>query len=104
MKEVILSADNTAKLYRVPDAVADNLEKTCLEFSVNWIWKNPNGAKLLHESYDHQYKYASFTEKDFIEYLNEWIYPDQPSVLLRDFGCDYSKLPKEYKKIPKYLF
>ena len=100
MKEILLSADGYAKLYLVPDEVADNLQRYCLEFQTKWIWHDPNGAKLLKEV--NGMKYASNTEKDFIEYLNEWIFPDEPSVLVKGFDCFFDKLPKEYGKVPKY--
>ena len=102
MKEIILSADGYAKLYLVPDEVADNLDRYCLEFQTKWIWHDPNGAKLLKES--NGMKYASFTEKDFIEYLNEWIFPDEPSVLVKEFDCYPDELPKEYREYPKFNF
>lgn len=37
MKEIILSADGDSIVYLVPDAVADNLEKYCLEFCEVWL-------------------------------------------------------------------
>ena len=32
MKKVILSADGDSVIYSVPDEVADNLDKFCIEF------------------------------------------------------------------------
>lgn len=34
MKNVLLSADSAISLFSVPDKVADNLEKYCLDFAV----------------------------------------------------------------------
>ena len=50
MKEVILSSDNEAKIYLVPDTVADHLEDYCLDFSVEWIWESPEAAKYRRKS------------------------------------------------------
>jgi len=102
MKEIILSADSHAVMYLVPDEVADQLEKHCLEFCTDWIWHNPNGAKLLKES--NGMKYASYTEKDFIDYLNEWVFPGEPSVKVKEFDCYHNELPKEYRKYPSFNF
>ena len=68
MKEVILSADNKAKIYLVPNKVADNLLDYCHDFAANWIWKDPNGQKLLQ--YIEGMKVAVYNESDFINYLN----------------------------------
>lgn len=49
MKEIILSHDNEARVYLVPDEVADNLEQYCLDFATNWIWHGPEKSKFLRE-------------------------------------------------------
>ena len=49
MKEVILSHDSEAKIYLVPDEVADNLDKYCWDFAANWVWHGPENAKFLRE-------------------------------------------------------
>ncbi len=41
MKNVLLSADSEISVFNVPDEVADNLEKYCLEFSVIGFMKVP---------------------------------------------------------------
>ncbi len=102
MKEVILSADDKAKIYSVPDDVAKNLEAYCLEFSTNWIWKNPNGAKLL-KIYKGQ-KVAVYNTTDFIEYLNDWIFPNQHSELIEELEFYNYELPEEYKEYPQFNF
>ena len=101
MKETILSADGYASVYLVPDIVAVNLEKYCMDFR-KWMWHDPNGAKLLKES--NGMKVASYTEKDFIDYLNEWVFPDEKSVLVKELDCFIDDVPKEYRKTPKYNF
>lgn len=45
MKKVLLSADNEISVFAVPDKVADNLEKYCLEFSCHWLYECPDAAK-----------------------------------------------------------
>lgn len=102
MKEVILSADNNAKIYLVPDEVADNLEEYCLDFCANWIWKNPNGAKLLQVFNGH--KVAVFDEADFIDYLNEWIFPKKQSTLIKELNYYDYELLEEYKGYPQFNF
>ena len=101
MKEIILSADGFARVYLVPDSVAGNLEKSCMEFNT-WMWHDPNGAKLLKES--NGMKVASYTEQDFIDYLNEWVFSDEKSVLVRELDCFINEVPKEYRKTPKFNF
>lgn len=102
MKKVLLSHDSKVMMYSVPDEVAANLEKYCLEFSVDWIWKNPNGAKLLKEIRGQ--KVAVYGATDFIEYLNEWVFPNQPSVLLEALDFYDYEVPEEYKKYPQFNF
>jgi len=102
MKDVLLSHDSKVLLYSVPDEVADHLEEYCLDFAANWIWKNPNGAKLLKNI--RGMAVAVYGAPDFIDYLNEWLFPDQPSRLIK--GLDYYgyELPEEYQKYPQYNF
>lgn len=40
-----------------------------------------------------------YNENDFIEYLNKWIFPDKPSVLIETIGWISSKadIPEKYK-------
>lgn len=102
MKEVILSADNKCKMYLVPDEVADKLFEYCCEFASDWIWKNPNGAKLLQRHNGEQV--AVYDESDFIEYLNEWLFPEQPSTLIRELDYCAWELPNKYKIYPQFNF
>ena len=64
MKQVLLSADGEISVYCVPDAVADDLETYCLEFSCHWLHESPDAAR-------YRVKRGSavvvcYTEKDFI--------------------------------------
>ena len=45
MKQVLLSADGEISVYCVPDAVADDLETYCLEFSCHWLHESPDAAR-----------------------------------------------------------
>ncbi len=102
MKEVILSSDNEAKIYLVPDTVAAHLEDYCLDFSVEWIWENPYAAKYRQKM--RGTIVAVYTEKDFIDYLNQWVFPEQPSKLVMGLGCSCGEIPDEYKDRPQFNF
>ena len=45
MKKVVISADGDRKVYSVPDVVAENLEKYCMEFCTTWLWESPHAKK-----------------------------------------------------------
>ena len=98
MREVILGTDGDSVVYSVPDEVADNLRKYCMEFCSNWIWKSPDAAKYRVADEDGKVC-ACYCEADFIEYLNTWIFPDQQSVFVKNIGwTQYGrKLPTEYQ-------
>lgn len=102
MKEILLSHDSEVYMYSVPDKVADNLEKYCLEFT-DWIWNNPNGSKLLIDIGDGEMG-AMYGAEDFIDYLNEWIFPNQKSELIKEMDFYYYEIPTEYKKYPCFNF
>ena len=48
MKNIILSADGDRMVYSVPDAVADNLEKYCMEF-IDWLEASPSACTFLRQ-------------------------------------------------------
>lgn len=101
MREVILSADYKAKVYSVPDEVADNLDKYCFEFT-DWMWKNPNGAHLLQV---HQgQKVAVFDETDFVVYLNKWVFPNQQSSLVKELDVYFDEVSEKYGRYPWFNF
>lgn len=102
MQEVILSADDKAKIYMVPYKVAMNLNKYCWEFATNWVWHGPENAKYL-KNLDGQFV-AVFGVADFIDYLNTWEFPKQHSTLIKELDCCNYELPEEYKNFPKYNF
>jgi hypothetical protein len=45
MKYSLLSADNNPSVYLVPDIVADNLTKYCIEFCDIWLHESPHAKK-----------------------------------------------------------
>ena len=100
MKEVILSSDGDSVMYSVPDKVADNLEKYCLDFCNDWLWNSPDAEKYRIEMG------VCYTESDFIDYLNKYIFPDCESKMLKNLGwTELGKdLPAEYSKLPYYNF
>ena len=105
MKEVILGADGDSVVYSVPDEVADNLRKYCMEFCSKWIYQSTNAAKYRYKDEDGEL-YVAYCEADFIDYLNEWRFPNEPSVFVKNIGwtnCG-KKLPLEYKEHPCFHF
>ena len=93
MKEVILSADGDSVVYLVPDAVAKDLRKYCITFCDKWMKTSPHGKKFkIGGGY-------CYNEADFIAYLNEFVFPEEPSVLVKNLGwTDLGRnLPPEYQ-------
>ena len=105
MTEIILGADGDSIVYSVPDEVANNLKKYCLQFCNKWIWNVPCAEKYRHKDEDGE-MYVAYCEADFIEYLNEFIFPEQPSVFVKNLGWTEfgRKLPVEYKNHPCFHF
>lgn len=100
MKEVILSAAGDSILYLVPDVVAENLEEYCLRFCSDWLWNSPDAERYRVGNS------VCYTEKDFIEYLNTYVFPDCESKMIKNLGwTDLGQnLPKEYMNHPYYNF
>ena len=100
MKNVVLSADGDRMVYSVPDVVAERLEEYCLYFCDHWLRTDPHGR---------QYKIRGgycYNEADFIEYLNRWVFPQQPSKLVENLGwIDFGEaLPGIYRDCPQFNF
>ena len=103
MKEVLLSADGEISVFRVPDHVADNLEKYCLDFSCHWLHESPDAAKYRVDRGD---GFAvNYNEKDFIAYLNQFVCPE-PSTLVTTLSNVFSAddVPEEYFGLPYFNF
>lgn len=102
MKKVILSADAELYVYSVPNVVADNLEDYCQEFQCDWLVNSKEAKKYRRRGG------LIFNEKDFIEYLNTYIFPDDRSVLVEKIGFvnihSGEVLPKKYENIPRFNF
>lgn len=87
-------------MYLVPDVVADHLEEYCLEFCSNWLRYSPDAEKYRKNGI------LYYSESDFIDYLNAYIFPDCESTMLRNLGwTDLGEnLPAEYKACPYFNF
>ena len=101
MKYVLLSHDHDPSVYSVPDEVANNLRKYCIEFCVNWLEESPHAQKYHSENGS-----ISYNEEDFIEYLNEWIFPNEKSVYIEtiDFMQTEKDKPEKYKDCAWFNF
>ena len=98
MKEIIISADGDSIVYLVPDEVANNLEKYCIEFCDKWMRTSPQAEKYrINGVY-------CYNESDFINYLNEWIFPEESSILVKELDYYDYELPEEYKNYPQFNF
>ena len=100
MKEVILSADGDSIVYSVPDPVAEDLDEYCREFCSRWMQTSPHAAR-----YRLEYGFC-YNEGDFIDYLNEFVFPQEKSVFVKNLGWieDENELPKEYLGLPCFNF
>ncbi|MFR8828627.1 MAG: hypothetical protein ACLVHE_03315 [Dialister invisus] len=100
MKYIIISADGDSMVYFVLDEAADHLERYCLSFCDTWLHTNPDAEPYRMGSV------VSYDEKDFIKYLNTWVFPEQPSVFIENIGqvksCGYSR--RNYSKVPCISF
>ena len=100
MKNVILSADGDCKVFSVPDEVANNLNTYCLTFCGDWLHNSPDAEKYRTG------EGVCFNEEDFIDYLNTWLFPDKPSVLVTNLGCIRWNwcIPFKYRRCPRFNF
>ena len=103
MKNILLSSDSKMKMYLVPDDAADNLEKYCMHFFNEWIWNDPDGEIYLFETDDGN-KCAIYEAQDFIDYLNNYIFPDQKSTFVSEVDFYEYEISEEYKNIPRFNF
>ncbi len=102
MKNVILSADAEWYVYSVPNAVADNLENYCQEFCCDWLVNSKEAKKYRRRGG------LIFNERDFIDYLNIYIFPHKKSVLVENIGfVNFALgdcLPEKYQNLPRFNF
>ena len=87
VKYVLLSADGEISVFSVPNKVANNLQKYCLEFCCNWLYQSPEAAKFRVQMGDTVG--VCYDEKDFIDYLNQYICDEQSTLIatLTDVGA-----------------
>lgn len=101
MAELILSADGDLSLYSVPEAVVKNIEMFSMEFD-RWMRSSPYGERYREELVEDGMSYTcvQYDETDFIQYLNQYVFPEQPSALL-EWVCRFDdEIPKKYEGIP----
>lgn len=100
MKNIVLSADGDRVVYSVPDVVADRLEDYCMEFCCHWLPDSPHAQNYRINGV------LCFNEADFIDYLNRWVFPDQPSLLVKNLGwIEFDQpLPEPYRSCPQFNF
>ena len=100
MKEVILSADGDSVVYLVPDPVAEDLDEYCMEFCTRWMQTSPHAARYRTT---HGFCY---NEGDFVGYLNEFVFPQEKSVFVKNLGWigHERELPEEYQNCPRFNF
>lgn len=99
MKEVILSADGPLMVYSVPDKVAENLGKYCCAFCDEWLQTSPHAQKYRSKNG------VCYNEGDFIDYLNTWVFPNEPSTLIENLGFLWEEnIPRKYQNCPRFNF
>ena len=103
MKNILLSADGEISVFRVPDQIADNLEKYCLEFSCHWLHESPDAAMYRVKRGDGIV--VCYNEKDFIAYLNQYVCME-PSALVTTLANVFrvEDVPEEYCGLPYFNF
>ena len=98
MKNIIISADSDRMVYSVPDTVADNLEKYCMEF-IDWLEASPDAKHYRKKGV------MCYDESDFILYLNKYVFPKEQSVFVKNIGNEYNqRAGSEYKDCPSFNF
>ena len=104
MKHVILSCGSGGFLYAVPDEAAERLSEYCMEFCTDWLWNSPHAEQYRRTRRNPDgtaFAYVSYTEADFIAWLNRWKFPSQPSVPVGRFDGD---VPEPYRGCPRFDF
>ena len=103
MKRILLSADSEISVFIVPDEVADNLEQYCSEFCCHWLHESPDAEKYREKMGN--MIVICYSEKDFIDYLNQYIC-DENSTLVTTLSGVYNQkqLPDEYAGLPYFNF
>ena len=71
-----------------------------MEFCCRWLKNSPHAKK---------YRIGGvlfYNEGDFIDYLNCYVFPEEPSVLIENIGQIESEasLPERYRSCPQFHF
>ena len=101
MKNIIISADGDRLVYSVPDMVADNLTEYCMEFCDKWLRTSPHAETYRINGS------LCYNERDFIEYLNRFRFPEEQSVFVENLGpmgMDELPVPECYRDCPAFNF
>lgn len=105
MAKIILSADTDWSLYSVPAEVVEQIGAFSAEFD-RWMRSSPHAGRYREQFEEDGMSYTCvrYNEADFIEYLNRYAFPEQPSVLL-EWVCKFDdEIPQKYAGIPSYNF
>ncbi len=96
MKYILLSTDGPVSLYEVPDKIAKNLHKYCIDF-LKWTERGPETKRL---------KKGYFPEEEFIKYLNTVVHPNYiyKSKFIKTLENSTSDIPEEYRNLPYFNF
>ena len=98
MKYILLSTDGPTSVYEVPDKVANNLRKYCIEFC-QWTQTGPK-AKLFRKGY--------IPEPAFIDYINTVLCPNYipKAKWVENLGyiADEAEIPSQFKNCPSFNF
>ena len=99
MRYILLCADSPLTVWQVPNAVAENLAKYCADFD-KWLHESPDAEKYRTG------QGVCYTERDFIDYLNACVFPDEPSFPVENLGWITKKkqIPEGYRKCPSFSF
>lgn len=97
MKHILLSTDGLASLYEVPDKIAENLLRYCLDFR-KWVHYGPKAKQFRKEGY--------YPEEEFINYINtvvnpNYIYKARFIKTIENSACE---IPEKYKDLPYFNF
>lgn len=100
MKKVLLGSTYNCDVYLVPDQVAKNLEKYCMEYC-EWLnGTSPEAEKLRKK------RRPCPDEEEFVEiYLNRQKFPNEKSVFVESLGSRDYRSPNiafDYKDNPEY--
>ena len=103
MKKVLLGETYSCNVYFVPDEVAKNLEKYCLEYC-EWLRGTSPEAEKLRKK-----RRPCPCEEEFVKvYLNKIKFPQYESKFVEELSgkCSFAQtnpnLPVEYRNNPEY--